>query len=46
MGNSKKFLKEYFNMVAKQPMGGAHNPYKLTGKITAKKGKAVMKKKK
>jgi hypothetical protein len=33
-------------MVAKQPNGAAHYPYKLTGKITAKKGKAVMKKKK
>jgi hypothetical protein len=33
-------------MVAQQPMGGAHKHYKLTGKITAKKGKAVMKKKK
>ena len=34
------------SVATKQPMGGAHNPYKLTGKITAKKGKAVMKKKK
>jgi len=33
-------------MVAKQPMGGAHYPYKLTGKIgNAKKGKAMKKKK-